>query len=61
MDGSVKMLTARVKRAYNQTMPLRVFLGINMKREPTTFEIFVMALISAAVVYVLVWLAMALF
>ena len=32
-----------------------------MKREPTTFEIFVMALISAAVVYVLVWLAMALF
>lgn len=32
-----------------------------MNREPTDSEIFLMALVSAAAVYVLVWLAMALF
>lgn len=32
-----------------------------MNREPTTSEIFLMALVAAPVLYVLLWLAMALF
>lgn len=35
--------------------------GNDMNREPTDWEVFLMALVAAPVIYVLLWLAMALF